>query len=414
MPVNYGNLNLLDISGLASSASASMQARRAAAEKERIRREEAEVERQQRELAQRNWEAGNKRADSAESRAQATYEDGKIDTAAKRAREGQQDTNSLLGDHAEIMKTLAPEQQEEYYQTKVVPLLTQGQTGRVTVPEVPQAIPALQALSQSPGERISANKGSGSPGEGYVLKIDKNGEYIWMPKPGMNAQPLRTGEGAPPQIGFGQGAAGPMVFNAPRGGGTPTGTPIIGQDGKPVGKPLIQIPEQVKRDIRNNFNQLAVVNEIQNGIAKLPDSPTNPAWKLANYIPFGDKALELFDAKGAPTRQLIAQLSSIKMKDISGAVINAHEFPRLAKWIPQTDDLKPVVLSKLKGFAAEVIRLNQEMAQQYTEGQGFKSDPLLRGAQTPPPQQRVTKPVMSEADIDNMSEDELKAYLEGN
>lgn len=358
-------------------------------------------------------------AEKQDTREQKVHDEEMTDLITKRKDAHRNRINQLLGEEAETLASLPSEKRSLYYSQYLLPSLTEAGFDTNDMPEYSdELIHGWRMRALDPKDRSEERKSTfkNANMDRYDRVIDgKTGKYMYMPKyPGdpLAPEPILTDYDAPPQIGFGQGDSGPYVFNSPKviGGGA-TGSPIQGPGGKPVGKPLIQIPENVKQDIRENVSQLSIVRTIEAQIAKLPNSPTNPLYGVLNKLPFGDKIVDIFDEKGAPSRQLIAQLSSLKMKDISGAVINAHEFPRLKQWIPQADDLKPIVLMKLRNFANEVIKINHEMSKQYTKEQGFKEDPLLKQPVPAAPVQKKTP--MTEADLSKMTDEELDAFVNG-
>lgn len=373
---------------------------------------------QQIELAKK----ADNRAENQDIRAQEEHDQTLEDLSIKRKQQRRARLNSFLGEEAEAIAALPSEKRAAYYKQYLIPGLSEEGFDTSDMPDYSDDLIhgwRMKALSpdQRSTERMSQNK---APADNYAIKIDANGNYIYMPKsPGLaNAPaPVPTNIGAPPQIGYGQGPLGPMAFATPRSGQNPVATPLKDPTGAPVTRPLIQMPEAVKKDLRDNFAQLSVVKQIENALSSAATTGTGPDKGLIAKIPlFGDLGLQIFDKEGAPSRQLIAQLSSLKMRDISGAVINAHEFPRLAQWIPQIGDTKPVVLQKLKNFSNAILALNQEISQQYTKEQGYKPDPLISGTTAPTLPAATPAPKVgpqSEADIDNMTEEQLIEYLGG-
>lgn len=361
------------------------------------------------------------RAGSQEKREQTVHDETLVDLATKRKDARRARINAILGEEAETIATLPSEKRSLYYTQHLLPDLTEAGFDTDDMPEYSDdLIHGWRMNALTPGERSDERKVA-AKGEGwkdlYDLKIDEAGKYVYMPKMPNDPRapsPIKSETGAPPQIGYGQGAYGPAVFATPRSGQGGTATPLVGPDGKPAPRPLIQMPETVKASIRSNSATLNTVKSINQLLSAGETTGTGPMQALANSLGFvGRVGLQMFDEKGAPSRQLIGKLSSLKMKDISGAVINAHEHPRLAQWIPQLEDTKPIILQKLQNFALEVASINKEMAQQYTQEQGFREDPLLKGQGKATVAPKPKAKAMTEADIDNMSEEELKAYLGG-
>ncbi len=369
------------------------------------------------------------RAGKQEVRTQSEYDQTLLDLATKRQDALHSRLNSYLGEEAEALDNLPQEKRSEYYSKYLIPNLKKAGLDVSDMPEYSDnLIEGWRKRAMSPGERATERntkvKAAGS--DMYDLKIDKDGNYVYIPKTPITIQPgqnpngvVNSGIQAPPQMGVVQGPNGPMGYSFPRGGGAPTAAPIAGPAGAPVERPKIAIPTTVQNTIRNNLNQMSVVSQIVQGLANPKINPTGPGKDLVSKPPYGDQINAYFDPQGEPTRELIGKLSSLKMKDISGAVINAAEMPRLAQWIPQLKDTKAVANIKLQHFMNEIVTMNKEINSQYTSEQGYRPDPLLNGASsvaTPKAQiapAPVQKKAITEADIDKMTEEELKAYLGG-
>ena len=381
-------------------------------------------------LKQAGYQANaDKRAGAQEVRAQGEYDQGLTDLATKRRDARHAKLNSLLGEEAEAMASLSPEKRSLYYKQHLLPGLAEEGFDINDMPEYSdELINGWRQKAMTPGERSAERKSSASAsasasaqGGEYNLKIHgATGRYYRSYKDGRPSTwdmgPDGTPADAPPQMGVVQGANGPEAYSFPRSGGTPTAVPITNPGGTPVGRPKQSIPTTVQTNIRENMVQVQAIKLLQQEMARPnAERATGPDKALINMLPFGRQINDFFSPDGRMTRIGIAQISSLKMKDISGAVINASEWPRLAQWIPNIEDNKALVESKLKNFMQQVLMINQEIAAQYSSKQGYKEDPLLKGqgSQAPAPTQapapKKAGPT-SEADFDNMSEEELKAY----
>lgn len=367
-------------------------------------KDDQENSKQERVLRAKQYTLASKadeRAGNAEVRAQGEYDQALTDLTTKRQEALHSRLTSYLGEEAEVLDNLPAEKRPEYYYKYLIPSLKKAGLDVSDMPEYgDHLIEGWRKRAMSPGERSSERnakvKASGS--DMYDLKIDKNGNYVYIPKTPVVMQPGQSSNGvissgveAAPQMGVVQGDNGPMGYSFPRSGAAPTAVPISNPQagGAPVERPKIAIPTTVQASIRNNINQGAVVNNILTELANPSVNPTGVGKDLVSKLPYGDQINAFFDEKGEVSRALIGQLSSLKMKDISGAVINAHEMPRLAQWIPQLKDSKERVIMKLRNFNNELLRMNAEMSAQYTSAQGYRPDPLLQKAPVAPQQRPV-------------------------
>ncbi len=326
------------------------------------------------------------RAGAQETRAQGEYDQGLIDLATKRKDALHSRLNQHLGEEAESFAALPTEKRAQYYKDHFLPMYKDAGFDMNDMPQEydDSMIHSWRMAAMTPGERSTERMSTVKAGatDGYDLKIDADGNYIYIPKKPndpANPAPVTTAIGAPPQMGITQGDNGPVAYTIPRGGKAGTGVPLTGPGGQPITRPKIPIPTTVQKDIRDNFNNLSIVKQISAGLDEPNNDPTGPIKGMVSKLPLGNTVLDMVDNKGTATRSLIAELSSLKMKSLSGAVINAHEFPRLAQWIPQVGDTKQLIKAKLLNFTNEVIRMNQEIAAQYTPKNGYREDPLMKG-----------------------------------
>jgi len=75
---------------------------------------------------------------------------------------------------------------------------------------------------------------------------------------------------------------------------------------------------------------------------------------LASKLPLGDLALSRIDPKHIETRLLVDRLSSMQIKDFSGAAVSAHEQERLNKFLPREGDDGPTVAAKLRNYKRQL------------------------------------------------------------
>lgn len=320
-----------------------------------------------------------------DNREQNKYNQELTDLATKRADARHAKVNSLLGEEAETILGLPQEKRQEYYTNHVVPGLQHAGFDTSDLPPYDESLPlAWRQNAMTPGERATERtaKEKAINADAYDMKIDgTTGKYYYTAKDPRSGLPdIPTDKVAPPQVGVFQGPTGPMGYTFPKiAGGNPTGKAITDPGtGVPIPKAQIPIPTQVQSNIRDNANNMVIARNILTQLGDKNTNPTGPLKEVVNHLPFGSNINAYLDPKGEPTRELIGELSSLKMKSISGAVINAHEMPRLAVWIPKLGDSKEVVKSKLTNFTTEIARMNQEIASQYTNKQGYREDPLLK------------------------------------
>lgn len=379
IPLGIRTPNLADLADSFLMARKAKQDNLDALQARQLRQQQADLANKQNTRADRE----NFRQEAENKRQQTVHDEMLTDLANKRKDARHAKINSLLGEEAESIFSLPQEKRQEYYTKHVLPGLEQAGFDTKDMPDYSdELINGWRQKAMTPGERSDERTKLTNPynKDMYDIKIDgKTGEYIYVPKTPGQLPNQTTGITAPPQVGVVQGAMGPMGYSFPKGGGGPTALPITNsQTGSVIEKPKATIPTTVQADIRNNFNQLRIVKQIQTAIASSQINPTGVGKGIVAKLPFGNQLLGAFDEKGEPTRELIGQLSSLKMKDISGAVINAAEMPRLARWIPQLGDEKKVVKMKLENYANEIATMNQEIGAQYTSGQGYKEDPLIK------------------------------------
>jgi len=75
---------------------------------------------------------------------------------------------------------------------------------------------------------------------------------------------------------------------------------------------------------------------------------------LVGKLPFGNLALNRLDPKHIETRLLADRLSSMQIKDFSGAAVSAHEQDRLNNFLPREGDDDQTVLYKLKNYKRQL------------------------------------------------------------
>ena len=345
-------------------------------------------------------ENADKRSGSAETRAQAEYDQALIDLATKRKDARHSKYISMMGEEAEAMDALTPEKRAEYYSKHLLPAMQKEGFDTSVMPEYSDAlIQGWRQKAMTPGER-SAERNTKVKAAGYDmydLKIDKDGNYVYIPKtppvtllPGQNANGVINSQvTAPPQVGVVQGAEGPMGYSFPRGSNAqPTAVPISNPQagGAPVERPRVDIPAPVKMALRQNAVQGASISRILTQLATTKADPTGLGKALLSKVPYGgEKAVKAVDPKSNELRIALSNLGDIEVFDITGKASSAKELERYKKWIPDldNDDLDRVKY-KLANFTRQLESENSTIQEQFGTKR-YNEDPLMNRQPVAPP-----------------------------
>ncbi len=323
------------------------------------------------------------------------------------------------------MATLPSNEREDYYQAHLIPTLSDAGYDTSDMPDYSDdLIHAWRMNAMTPAdrsdERIKTPDASTKAlnADAYDRAIDgKTGNYIYVPKDPRSGLPnVPTEIQAPPQIGYGQGPNGPYQFTTPRSGQNPTGAPIIGPSGTPVEAKKVPIPATVQKDLRNNISQLTLLNTISMALKAPNVDPTGLDKALISKLPYiGEKINASLSPNTVKSRIALSNLGDMEIFDITGKASSAKELERYKKWIPDLDaDSKKIVITKLANFQKQLELDNEHIRAQYTNDQGYREDPLIKGQgqsfepKVPP---KVLPKVVTPADIDSMTDDEVRAYL---
>jgi hypothetical protein len=134
----------------------------------------------------------------------------------------------------------------------------------------------------------------------------------------------------------------------------------IGPNGG-AGRP---VPPAVISGLQENRNLLS---KLDRTLAALDDRPESVG--LQNFLP--DTIIQRTDRDGVTLRALIADLSSAKIHERSGAAVSAAEFPRLRPFIPLTTDTPNTIRQKLANFKAEMEAIIADTEVSFGEGSGY-------------------------------------------
>jgi hypothetical protein len=138
---------------------------------------------------------------------------------------------------------------------------------------------------------------------------------------------------------------------------------------------LKDVPANAVKVIVANDTALNKVNDALEGLKSRPESI---GWK--GYTP--DEVLQRTDKEGVAVRALIADISSLKVHDRSGASVTASEFPRLKPFIPRVTDSYETAITKLNQFKQELENLTNSYKSVYSEEQGYRPLPALSSEST--------------------------------
>ncbi len=127
--------------------------------------------------------------------------------------------------------------------------------------------------------------------------------------------------------------------------------PIQTPDGGTLQSPM---PATIKEKVAQNNVTLSLTNDAIAAVKKNPE-----AFGPGNMV--GDSITQWTDPEGVAVRAKVANLSSQKFHDRSGANITASESPRLQPFIPSSTDRPEVVIQKLQGFQREAALMNKEL-----------------------------------------------------
>lgn len=159
-------------------------------------------------------------------------------------------------------------------------------------------------------------------------------------------------------------------------GTTMKGALVLGPDGKPLQRPLKDIPSAAQTAIISNTQN---INKVQQAIDLIDGKTTGElkgdknATGLKGYLP--NTVLNRMDPEGTDTRAMIADIGSLVLHDRSGASVTASESPRLMPFIPLATDDKATVRKKLVRFKQLYEQEQQALQDTYSKDQGFKANP---------------------------------------
>lgn len=164
-----------------------------------------------------------------------------------------------------------------------------------------------------------------------------------------------------PQQGVDE-SGNPVFFQPSKGGGPAQIIPNVAPQEK-----FTKVPSGVISNFVENETLLSTIDDAREAVKKRPG-----AIGMANVM-VPDVVRQRTDPEGATARALVAQVGSLKYKDLSGAAVTLSEDKRMAPYIPKLTDRPDVVQTKLAGLRAELEKKQQETSKAYSEG--YKAPP---------------------------------------
>lgn len=162
---------------------------------------------------------------------------------------------------------------------------------------------------------------------------------------------------------------GPMVVD-PRAA---SARPVVGPNGQQVRPAAPKMPQAVVSAVAENR---ATLKNIDDALATLEtpegENATGLLKGMAYAVPGGENLVNYFDQGGLATRALVANIGSKVIHDRSGAAVTISEMPRLAPFIPQIGDPKPVVKQKLEMMRRNIAQIDAD----YSTAYGTPAQPM--------------------------------------
>jgi len=275
------------------------------------------------------------------------------------------------------------------------PSLPQALANGLTLQEYQALAPAKpQTVTLKPGEQVFSPDGKplfglpAAPKEQAPSDLARLlGEMQALP-PGSPARALyeqqirKITTHAPPQTTISLGSPVPVMLpDGSAGLVQPTNRP-----GEPpqllrdpsTGAPLRAASTEKLKPVPANINTAisenrAALGKIDAAIGAIAANPG--ALGAKNYIP--DPLIQRADPAGVDARALVADISSLKIHDRSGAAVTASEFPRLRPFIPAATDTPGVAAAKLRQLRAEYQAMLEDARITYSRENGYRPPPVF-------------------------------------
>lgn len=136
--------------------------------------------------------------------------------------------------------------------------------------------------------------------------------------------------------------------------------------GTVVPGPNTKTPAAIQKAIADNRQQLALIDDAVRELNAHPDAVGGKR-ALGDVVPLlggvSDYLNQRVDSGGVAARAQLANMSSMVIKDRSGAAVTVSEFPRLAPFVPRVGDTPTTIRTKLaklrQGIETETKLLEQ-------------------------------------------------------
>jgi hypothetical protein len=151
-----------------------------------------------------------------------------------------------------------------------------------------------------------------------------------------------------------------------------------------AGKPLPASAAKGYLDNLQNLDRAQNALELIEGKTVGAAKGDQAATGFKGYLP--NQLLNRIDPAGVDTRAAIADLGSLVIHDRSGAAVTAAEFPRLAPFIPTEKDEPATVKKKLRMFVQN-YRAIVEDSKEFYRSSGYNVPDRVRKPDAPPPKQ---------------------------
>lgn len=113
----------------------------------------------------------------------------------------------------------------------------------------------------------------------------------------------------------------------------------------------------IQKDIATNRTQMTLIDRAMDAVSAHPTAFGGKR-ALGDVVPLmggvSDYINQRADPEGVDARALVANISSLQIKDRSGAAVTVSEFPRLAPFVPRVGDTPETIRKKLVQLKAAI------------------------------------------------------------
>ncbi len=167
--------------------------------------------------------------------------------------------------------------------------------------------------------------------------------------------------------------------------------------GAAAGRPAPQgdrVAASTRVQLAEGAAQLDLIRQAREAVTNRPQSfgLSRGAGLLPGMGQIGSQINQRVDPEGTAARQLVAQVSAMKIKDLSGAAVTVSEFPRLAAFVPLEWDRPEKILANLAQLERELLIVQQALANGVTLDELMGSQPTRPRGGTPRPASPTGQP----------------------